>query len=210
MSRQKTYYTADETTNNLFTKGKQWMTTDNIEYKGAYHRYLTGEIYTQTKWNSKTSKKLIPYVSPGTVNKSTIQYRKLKPKIKTKFKSFQPGTTTITSENIASGILNRYFVKKYDNDKIFETDKTTYDSLSNNLIDRKLYKFQQIKWYITGPKQDEYIAGATKKGVVTKNTEQINLAKVKLPDISKLLSNPLQYYTDTDFITPTDINGLDS
>jgi hypothetical protein len=210
MSRQKTYYTADETTNNLFTKGKQWMTTDNIEYKGAYHRYLTGEIYTQTKWNSKTSKKLIPYISPSTFNKSTIQYRKLKPKIKTKFKSFQPGTTTITTKNIASGILNRYFVKKYDNEIIFETDKATYDSIFNNLIDNKLYTKQQIKWYITGPKQDQFTAGATKKGVVTKNTEQINLAKVKLTGIAKLLTDPLQYYTDTDFIKPTDINGLDS
>ena len=210
MSRQKTYYTADETTNNLFTKGKQWMTTDNIEYKGAYHRYLTGEIYTQSKWNSKTSKKLIPYISPSTINKSTIQYKKLKPKIKTKFKSFQPGTTTITTENIASGMLNRYFVKKYDNETIFETDKATYDSISNNLIDRKLYKFRQIKWYITGPKQDQFTAGATEKSVVTKNTEQINLAKVKLPGILKLLTDPLQYYTDTDFIKPTDINGLDS
>ena len=209
MSRQKTYYTADETTNNLFTKGKQWMTTDNVEYKGAYHRYLTGEIYTQSKWNSKTSKKLIPYISPSNINKDTVIYRKLKSKIKTKFKSFQPGTATITIENIAAGILNRYFVKKYDNEKIFEIDKATYDSLSNNLIDNKLYTKQQIKWYITGPKQDQFTAGATTKGVVTKNIEQINLAKVKLTGITKLLSDPLQYYTDSDFIAPTDINGLD-
>ena len=31
-----------------------------------------------------------------------------------------------------------------------------------------------------------------------------------MPGISSKLSNPLEYYTDVDFITPTDINGLDS
>ncbi len=72
-----------------------------------------------------------------------------------------------------------------------------------------MYTKQQIKWYITGPKQDQFTAGATTKGVVTKNIEQINLAKVKLTGITKLLSDPLQYYTDSDFIAPTDINGLD-
>jgi hypothetical protein len=210
MSRQKTYYTADETINNLFTKGKQWMTTDNIEYKGAYHRYLTGEIYTQSKWNAKISKKLIAYQAPTPNNPGATEYRRLKPKIKTKFKSVSLIPVNLTKENISTGYITRYFIKKYDSNSIQEIEKKSYDDISSNISDKKLYSIIEIKWYISGPKQDKFTAGATDKGVVTKNTEQINLAKVKLPGISNILTDPLQYYTDTDFIKPTDINGLDS
>ena len=58
MSRQKAYYTIDEITNNLYTTGSEWMLQNFTEYKGLYHTYITGEVYTQAKWNPKTSKKL--------------------------------------------------------------------------------------------------------------------------------------------------------
>tara|TARA_R110000851_G_scaffold110225_3_gene232865 strand:+ start:294 stop:926 length:633 start_codon:yes stop_codon:yes gene_type:complete len=210
MSRQKTYYTADETVNNLFTKGKQWMTTGNVEYKGAYHRYLTGEIYTQSKWNAKISKKLIAYQAPTPNNPGVTEYQKLKPKIKTKFKSFSPQPVNITNENISIGYLTRYFVKKYDNNKIQEIVKKSYDEISNNISDKKLYTVIKLKWYISGQKQDTTQGVVLNRGVASKNLQQIKAANIKLPGINNVLTNTLQYYTDTDFIKPTDINGLDS
>ena len=57
--RLKLYYTTDEITNNLYTSGMQYMLQDNTEYRGLYHTYLTGEVYTGATWDSKTSKKLI-------------------------------------------------------------------------------------------------------------------------------------------------------
>ena len=75
-TRRKTYYTADETTNNLFTTGKQWMTTDRVEYKGPYHRFTDGIVMTGASPMGKRSKYLMPYkeVSEESV-KATESYQ---------------------------------------------------------------------------------------------------------------------------------------
>ncbi len=208
-TRRKTYYTADETTNNLFTTGKQWMTADRVEYKGPYHKYLTGEVFTGAKWNNKTAQPLFLYESPSK-NKEISLYRTLKPKINTLYDEPKSTGITITKTNINSGVVRRYFYKKYDNEKVFETNTTTYKNIQKNFIDKKLYVTATIDWFITGEKQDTFIQGVYIAGVVTKNSQQIKQVSKTMPGISAILTNPLQYYTDSDFITPTDINGLDS
>lgn len=208
-TRKKTYYNIDETTNNLFTTGKQWMTLDKKEYKGAYHTYLTGEVFTGATWNPKTAKMLIAYQSPN-INPSIRIYKKLKPKVKTAYKSVNSSIPTITNINAISGKLTRYFYKRYDNETIFETTKSSYREIEQNRVDTKLYTIQTIQWHITGPKQDEYKNGVFIPGVVTKNTNQIKFVSQTMPGIKNILTDPLQYYTDSDFIAPTDINGLDS
>jgi len=209
MARKKTYYTADETTNNLLTTGKEWMTEDGVEYKGAYHRYITGETYTESTWNFKTSKKLIRYENFNTDNKTRI-YKKLKPNIQTNYSTLNSILPRITNKDIQQGYINRYFFKKYDSDKIIETDKTNYDMIISESADKKLYKYITFKWYITGEKQDTNEYGIRRMGVITKNSKAISAANKSLPGILNLLTNPLQYYMDRIFITPTDINGLDS
>ena len=208
-TRKKTYYTADETTNNLFTKGKEWMTVDKKEYKGAYHKYLTGEVFTGSTWKPKTAKQLIAYQSPITDENIRI-YKKLKPRVKTIYKSIKSSTPVITTTDIRRTIVTRYFYKKYDNETIFETTKSSYNDIERNRVDKKLYVIHKIQWHITGPKQDQYKNGAFIPGVVTKNTEQIKFISKTMPGIENILTDPLQYYTDSDFIAPTDINGLDS
>jgi hypothetical protein len=208
-TRRKTYYTADETTNNLFTTGKQWMTADRVEYKGAYHKYLTGEVFTGATWNGKTSQALFLYESPAE-NKEITLYRTLKPNINTLYDEPKSASATITKTNIDSGVVRRYFYKKYDNEKVFETDIKTYENIQKNFIDKKLYVIASIDWFITGEKQDTTFRGAYIAGVITKNSRQIKQVSKTLPGISDILTDPLQYYTDTDFIAPVDINGLDS
>ena len=51
MARLKLYYPVDEITNDLYTYGSELMTEDNVEYIGAFHRYITGEVYTKSKWD---------------------------------------------------------------------------------------------------------------------------------------------------------------
>jgi hypothetical protein len=208
-SRKKTYYTIDETTNNLFTIGKQWMTLNKKEYKGAYHTYLTGEVFTGATWNPKTAKILVEYESPIT-NPNIRIYKKLKPKVKTAYKSVKSSTPIITNINTKTGKITRYFYKQYDNETIFETTRSVYQEIERNRVDKKLYIFHKIQWHITGPKQDEYKNGVFIPGVVTKNTNQIKFVSKTMPGIKNILTDPLQYYTDSDFIAPTDINGLDS
>ena len=207
--RKKTYYTADETTNNLFTTGKEWMTTNRVEYRGAYHRYLTGEVFTEATWNPKTSKALIIYEAPDE-NAETRTYRSLKPDVKTLYDLPNSSTPVITNKETKTGKVRRYFYKRYDNEKVFETNQSTYQNIQRNRIDKKLYKIATIDWFISGEKQDVNKNGAVIAGVVTKNSRQIKQVSKTLPGISKLLTDPLQYYTDTDFIAPVDINGLDS
>ena len=63
---------------------------------------------------------------------------------------------------------------------------------------------------ITGSKPDYIVNNIKKSGVISKNIKQTRIANKTLLGISDILTDPLQYYTDTDFIKPTDINGLDS
>jgi hypothetical protein len=45
---------------------------------------------------------------------------------------------------------------------------------------------------------------------MTKNKLAIADASTTIPDIANILTNLTQFYTDTDYIAPIDINGLDS
>jgi hypothetical protein len=80
MGRFKTYYPTSEITTDLYTAGKQWMTANNVEYIGVYHKYLTGEVYTRAKWQPGISVILMPYID-NTISNKNMPYLKLKPEI---------------------------------------------------------------------------------------------------------------------------------
>ncbi len=61
MARTKVLYTKSEITENLYTTGSQYMKQDNTEYIGLYHTYITGEIYTEAKWNPAKSEPILPF-----------------------------------------------------------------------------------------------------------------------------------------------------
>ncbi len=107
MNRQKLQYTPKETTTDLYTFGLEWMTTQFKEYKGLYHKYTTGEVYTEPTWNSAKSIPLIPYADTTT---TIYQYKQLKPKIKTKYKSVYPVNVTVTLADIKKTWITRYFL----------------------------------------------------------------------------------------------------
>jgi len=85
-----------------------------------------------------------------------------------------------------------------------------YNQIQTNIADKKLYATVIINWKISGNKEDEFRNGAIVPGVISTNTKQVKVAEKTISGISKILSNPLQYYTDTIFTPVTDINGLDS
>jgi len=207
MSRLKTYYTVDEIRDNLYTTGSQLMLEDGTEYKGSYHSYSTGEVYTETKYIPNVSKKLIKFQKQDTTN---YIYKKLKPNIKVKFKTPTAYVTKISSQDITAGVVIRYFIQNINNKTIIEIDSKQFDFWKTNTIDKTIHNAVRISWYISGNKQDIIDNGVLKLGVITKNINQINSVKSRVPGISKILTDPLQYYTDTDFIAPVDINGLDS
>jgi hypothetical protein len=201
--RIKLFYSPQEITNNLYTFGKEWMTTDSAEYIGLYHKYTTGEVYTEGVWDSAKSKKLIVYEA---VNTTKLQYKQLK---NLNVVSITPTPYQPENEINATGQqqIQRYFLqKKNDNVTIIEIDSTQYELLLTNKIDQNLYSGVQLTWYISGAINDTYINNTKQFGVISKNTNSLKTAEKNMPGISKKLNNLTELYTDTDFVVPRDIN----
>jgi hypothetical protein len=205
MGRFKTYYPTSEITPDLYTSGKQWMTTNNVEYIGAYHKYLTGEVYTKARWQPDVSAVLIPYIDQ-TISNKNMPYLKLKPEFQLARTSPTAHTVNVTVTDYGRGILQRFFIKKRNDNAIIEIDKQQFDAWKSDQIDKKLYIAIEIAWYIAGPAND-VITGISVPGVATRNQKQIQLAANTIPEIVTYLTNPLQFYADTEYTVPKDINN---
>ena len=204
MLRKQIYYSDNEITDNLYTSGLEWMLQENnSEYIGLYHRYLTGEVFTEATWNPVLSQKLIPY---ETKDSKTYVYTKLKPNIATKYVNANSAYPTITNDDRKAGFIYRYFIKRYDSKFATEILDADYQKWLNSDIDPVLYQAIKIKWIITGPKQTIDINGIKTIGVYEQNLQIIKISEQTMPGISATLTNPVQYYSDTDFIAPPDIN----
>ena len=190
MARIKLKYNITDIKTDLYTFGKEWATEDGQEYIGLYHRYIsTNETYTGANWGT-TSKKLIKFYENNNVN----FYRNLS-KINVLFQTPYPERTIITDEDQKKGFVNRYFLKKFNDSNVIEISKKQFDLYQNNKIDKNAYISATVKWYITGD-------------AAKNNLKSVNDASQQIPQLRSILSNLSQFYTDTDFNVPRDINGL--
>lgn len=207
--RKKAYYTTAEIINNLYTTGNEWQLIDGTNYVGSYHKYTTGETYTGAIWDNNLSKQLMPYQE---IPVSKAMYRKAisngfgDKSIKTKYKSPNKSILTVTVEDRNKGFCYRYFIKKVNQFDIQEIDESQYNDWISKKIDPNLYTAVKITWYISGNIQDERSNNAVKKGVITKNLTELKRAEKSLSGISGKLTNLTEYYTDSDFLVPKDIN----
>ena len=201
--RLKLYYTTDEITNNLYTSGSQYMLQDNTEYRGLYHTYLTGEVYTGATWNAKTSIKLVPYKR---ITAKNTEYETLKRELKLTYTQPVSALNAPTAEQLKAGSYARYFIKKVNESKIIEIDESQFELWQNKQIDPAMYTATKMQWYISGPIDDARTALVLHRGVRTKNLDQIAAAEATITGISKVLTDPLQYYSDITYLVPKDIN----
>ncbi len=201
--RLKLYYTTDEITNNLYTSGSQYMLQDNTEYRGLYHTYLTGEVYTGATWNAKTSVKLVPYKR---IMAKNTEYETLKRELKLSYQQPVSALNAPTTEQLKAGSYTRYFIKKVNESKIIEIDASQFELWQSNQFDPAMYTAIKMQWYISGPIEDTRPTLVLHLGVRTKNLSQIAAAETTLPGISKVLADPLQYYSDVTYLVPKDIN----
>ena len=207
--RKKVYYLQDEITNNLYTSGSEWMLENNSQYVGTYHSYITGEVYTEPTWNPLKSKKLIKFKN---TDQNNFEYTTLKPELKTKFDSIKNITPSIPFDAIKKGFITRYILQNVSSRVIYEVDKEQFESYSTKKIDDNLYIGVEIKWFVSGIRYsnvNEDLTGITTKTVSQNNAEQITIASKKLPDIRNYLTNLEEYYFDTIYSAPPDINGLE-
>ena len=217
MSRQKVYYTINEIIPNLLTDGKEWMLESFEEYTGLYHKYTTGEVFSEAKYNPEKSKKLIPFVEQTPTSKSNSIYVTLKPDLKTKYNTFQPYVPVLTAEDRKQGFITRYFIKKINSIVITEIDQSTFDEFDSKKIDPNLYKTIEVKWIISGPIQTITEGTVVRQGVELQNKNVVKEAKLDMPEITNKLNNFLELYIgDTNVATsalntaPKDINNLDN
>lgn len=206
MRRIKAYYTSDETINGLYTLGSEYMTTDNTEYIGPYHRYTTtGETFTESTWNIRQSQKLVAYRD---LPASLKIYRGIKTlPVSRVAPTYAP--VTIQNKDIAAGFITRYFCKKRNEDLVFETNATQYQQWLSAQLDRNLWDIVPCQWRITGPLYDAVTNSITVSGVITANQNAIKQLQPVLTTITQYVTNFSEYYTDADFIVPKDINNLD-
>ena len=175
MARLRSHYTSDEIITDLYTYGNEWMYEDNIQYIGLYHRYTTGEVYTEPIWQTSLSKKLIPYADISTAK---FKYKKLK-NIKTEYQSVNLHLLEITNNDITAGYVIRYFISKVNERRIFEISKNTYDAYNSSLIDTNLYSVVSIKWTIAGIPTTSRYKGITTIGVTEKNKKGFKSSSLK-------------------------------
>jgi hypothetical protein len=175
--RQKIYYTQDQMVNDLFTNGGEFMLLRNFdEYVGFYHRYTTGEVFTENKWDPLKSERLIRFRSftdsqkkyydvkffhkvspsnPGIRRKNSFNEHEYY-----KYSSPRPTKRKLTTAEIDSGKTYRYFVtKRNERERVFfeiSTDQARDYNDNYKGINQYLYEMISVPWKVDGPEYDIY------------------------------------------------------
>jgi hypothetical protein len=206
--RKKIYYPDNQIIKDLYTKGKEWMYLDDWkEYTGFYHRYTSGEVFTEKEWDPFRSKKLTEYIDKES---NYLKYLDLKhyvvlPSGKTKvtgidtdYFNYTPPTAVRrqpTGDELKDGIMKRYFVYKRNepNRVFFEIDEKqvkTYE-IKGKGINQFIYGLLQINWKITGIEFDVYDNNniLIEAGVVDTNRRIVLRNSKKFPILAKTLTN---------------------
>lgn len=203
--RRKAFYSEQEIINGLYTQGKEWMLIDYTEYTGQYHRYTTGEVYTESQWNKDKSKRLIKYQD---ISEPVKMYKSLK-SVKTQYandiKSYKP---VITSADKKAGSITRYFIKRYDSEIVTEISADTFNKWSSNKIDKNIYQATSIEWIVA----DTYNKIDINKDVVPQvaefNRNTVLALKQPFAVLSKYLTDYTELYADPTYTIPPDINNI--
>lgn len=210
--RKRAYYSENQIQKNLFTRGKEWMTLDDWkEYSGPYHKYSTGEVFTEIHWIPNVSKKLIPYRNRSDMYFKYADLTEFVHSNGSKYKFIGSLNTNMgnlrspiyaklppTQEDYTNGYMMRYFAYKRNeiNRVFFEIDKKQVDTYNNKLggMNHILYGILEIKWKLTGPEFDEYVNGILMKhGVVDTNSRIIEENSKKFRIFSSVVNNPREF-----------------
>lgn len=207
MKRSRIQYAKDEIITDLYTVGLEYMYADtNEEYIGPYHKYTTGEVFTEFNWKPNQSKKLITYQD---INTTQFLYKTLKPDIKTSYESVSTYVPQPTDEDFKAGYFQRYFISKFNENVIIEIDLASYNKYLAAELDNNAYVVTKLTWHISGIPRTQSKDGITEVGVYEKNRNIVINAESTMPGISKKLTDYLEFYVGnlTDVVIPKDING---
>lgn len=202
-TRLKIRYSIAETRNNLYTYGGEWQTEDGVEYRGLYHQYtVTSETFTQPTWQPNASRRLVELKQTPELVK---QYVKVQPNVDVNFQTPRPAAIRITEQMRQDGYITRYFMKKINETLIVEVSAEQYAAYQNRKIDNNMYTAAALRWKITGSIQTVTVPVKV-PGVLDANLQAIKQLEKQIPGISSKLTNLTEFYSDTDYVVPRNIN----
>ena len=174
----------------LYTPGKEYMTKEAKEYRGNYHTYKNGQVWSGADYSSD-SIELIPFVETISAGpSSTGIYFNLTGKNFDKHVVPEYFYPVPKKKDYEKANFTRYFVcKKNDSSTITEITEDAFQAKNSQNkigINTILYKFVDLKWSIAGPKQD----------VERANKLAIAQAANIIPTIKEFLGDLTEYYKE--------------
>lgn len=206
MARKRLYYPESQIIQNLYTAGKEYMTADNVEYIGFYHRYIDGAVMTGAVYDKIESKVLKTYVDTVTQPETIIYRDSIKKGRNSKTNvlyNIHPkfSYVTPTERDFELGRFNRYFIRRRNFktiEDIFEIDSEQFKLWRKVKagIDEKLYDAIEIEWKITGPLQDIVEDNTiVLSGVASTNERVIRTASINFLGLDKYVTNFIEFST---------------
>lgn len=202
--RKRIYYTKAQITTGLITKGKEWMFTDYIEYVGQFHKYTTGEVFSEISFVDGKSRILIPFVDVTAIGVEDGQgvdvakqfiYDSVKTVNVKKMVLPNPDIEPVTEEDKINGFMERYFGYRYDN-KCIELNKEKFNKIgSEEGLSDVLYLKVKLKWKISGPTYDrkDERGNVLESGVYDTNKRTVALYSEKYPLLKLKLMDFLEF-----------------
>ena len=207
--RKKIYYPDTQITKNLYTRGKEWVYLDNWEeYVGFYHKYSTGEVYTDKIWNPVKSRQLVAYKDK---DNDYFRYLDIKQYIVlpnkkverqgggglNKYYDYTPPVVVRimpTGDEISYGAMKRYFnYKRNEYNRVFfeidEKQSKEYEKGGGEGINQFLYGLLVIDWKIDGDEFDTFDDNGIllSPGVVDTNRRIVLRNSEKFPILATIL-----------------------
>ena len=161
------YYPKSQISTPLYTNGDEF-TLDGKDYAGYYWADSNGSNFSGKSPQNPPNNLLLPKPTPTDLEveppesffKSNPEYYNAK---KEKFNSSapQPPTPSVTfptNEEYETGEFQRYFVRKRNEMKYVEINKTTYKQYTSRSqsVQWQLYAPIQINWVLTGEQKKVY------------------------------------------------------
>lgn len=203
--RQRGYYTKGQTINGLQTSGGEWMYEDGTEYIGQYHRYTTGEVFTESSFVNGISRTLIPYVDITQINQQNeigidvsknFEYDNIKTFDVIPSGKPNPAFVQPTDKDRVNGYFLRYFAIRANGDEIIEiTSQDSSGQGSENGLDINLYNTFSIRWKISGPVNDilDSMGNIKEAGIFDTNIRTINVKSETYPPLKKYITDFLEF-----------------
>lgn len=188
--RKKLYYPKSHIITRLHTTGKEWMTTDGIEYIGYYHKYVDGTILTGADYNQVTSVDLIPYIDIiAQPNNHLYKSVTTNTNVFTAPKIHFP---SLTVDDYKAGFVTRYFIgRRNSRSDIMEIKVDQYNTINNPTtgLDGSIYMGISFDWKLTGPLHDIKDGMNIEYGVYDTNDRMVHLKDNDLIGLKQYLTD---------------------